>query len=90
MKFEKRELVRRDVPGGWRSLTADEISDVKADDRISVLCEGGTEIRVFCCVKEGFVWNRKLNSSAVFYKTVPANIVTADRSTIHELTDYDS
>jgi hypothetical protein len=27
MKFEKRDLIRRDVRLGWRSLTTDEISD---------------------------------------------------------------
>jgi hypothetical protein len=60
MKFEKRDLIRRDVPLRWRSLTADEISDLKADDRISVLCEGGIiENLIFRCAKEGFVWSRK-------------------------------
>jgi hypothetical protein len=90
MKFEKRELSRRDAPLGWRSLTVDEISDLKADDPISVLCEGGIETRVFRCLKEGFVWTRKPNSSAVFFQTLPANIVTTDRSEIHELIGYDS
>ena len=92
MKFEKRELARHDVPLGWRSLTTDEISDLKADDRISVLGEDGVETRVFRCVKDGFVWTRKPNSSAVFYKSLPPNVVTVDpdRSQIHELTGYNS
>ncbi len=92
MKFEKRELARHDVPLGWRSLTTDEISDLKADDRISVLCEDGIETRVFRCVKDGFDWSRKPDSSAVFFKTIPENFVSLDpdRSQIHELTGYDS
>jgi hypothetical protein len=90
VKWEKRELDQRDVPLGCRSLTAAEISELKADDRISVLGEQGIESRVFLCAKEGFVWTRKPNSSAVFFQTLPTNIVTTDRSTIHELTDYDN
>jgi hypothetical protein len=53
MKFAKRELIRREVPLGWRSLTVDEIYDLKADDLVSVLCEGGIETRVFLGLKEG-------------------------------------
>lgn len=92
LKFEKREIIGRDVPLGWRSLTTDEIYDLKANDRISVLCEEGIETRVFLCAKEGFVWSRKTDSTAVFFKTVPANIVTVDpdRSEIHDLIGYDS
>jgi hypothetical protein len=92
VKWEKRELIQRDAPPGWRSLTTEEISELRADDRISLLCDEGIETRVFRCLKGGFVWTRKPNSSAVFYKTVPEDVVTVDpdRSEIHELTGYDS
>jgi len=54
------------------------LSDLKADDRISVLGEDGVETRGLRCVKDGFVWTRKPNSSAVFYKSLPPNVVTVD------------